>query len=145
PRVTVVGSARSTPGTAGAWVVPAQAAVLRPAGTPAAGQMLYRFASAGSAAQLRADVAALKAALPAGAISGTAFWLTAKNQATGDSAIIAPFVVAFALIGLVMAVLIVANVISGAVGASYRRICVLKSIGLTAAPAVAAHLARVGA
>jgi len=145
PKLTVVGYARSITGTAGAWVVPAQAAVLRPAGAPAAAQMLYRFASAGSVAQLRADVAALTAALPAGAISGTAFWLTAKNQATGASSIIAPFVVAFALIGLVMAVLIVANVISGAVVASYRRIGVLKSIGFTPAQVVTAYLARVGA
>jgi len=54
-------------------------------------------------------------------------------------------VVAFALIGLVMAVLIVANVVSGAVVASYRRIGVLKSIGFTPAQVVTAYLARVGA
>jgi putative ABC transport system permease protein len=53
--------------------------------------------------------------------------------------------VAFALIGLVMAVLITGNVISGAVVAGYRRIGVLKSIGFTPAQVVAAYLARVGA
>ena len=55
-----------------------------------------------------------------------------------------PFVVAFALIGLVMAVLIVGNVVSGAVIAGYHRIGVLKSIGLTPALVVAAYLGRGG-
>jgi len=55
-----------------------------------------------------------------------------------------PFVVAFALIGLAMAVLIVGNVVSGAVIAGYRRIGVLKSIGLTPAQVVAVYLGRVG-
>ena len=55
-----------------------------------------------------------------------------------------PFVVAFALIGLVMAVLIVGNVISGAVVAGYQRIGVLKSIGLSPAQVVVAYLSRVG-
>lgn len=55
-----------------------------------------------------------------------------------------PFVVAFALIGLVMAVLIVANVISGAVIAQYHRIGVLKSLGLTPAQVVAVYLSRIG-
>ena len=54
-----------------------------------------------------------------------------------------PFVLAFALIGLVMAVLIVGNVISGAVVAQYQRIGVLKSLGLTPAQVVAVYLSRV--
>ncbi len=52
--------------------------------------------------------------------------------------------VAFALIGLAMAVLIVGNVVSGAVVADYHRIGVLKSIGLTPAQVVVAYLSRVG-
>ena len=54
-----------------------------------------------------------------------------------------PFVLAFALIGLVMAVLIVGNVISGAVVAQYQRIGVLKSLGLTPGQVVAVYLRRV--
>jgi putative ABC transport system permease protein len=53
-------------------------------------------------------------------------------------------VVAFAVIGLVLAVLITANVVSAAVVASYRRIGVLKSIGFTPAQAAAAYLAQIG-
>jgi putative ABC transport system permease protein len=55
-----------------------------------------------------------------------------------------PFVVAFALIGLAMAVLIVANVVSGAVIAGYYRIGVLKSIGFSPGQVVVAYLGRVG-
>ena len=51
---------------------------------------------------------------------------------------------AFALIGLFMSVLIVANVVSGAVVASYRRIGVLKSIGFSPVQVVFAYVARVG-
>jgi putative ABC transport system permease protein len=144
PQLTIVGYASSITDTAGAWVIPSEAAALRAPRVPAAAQMLYRFASAGSNAQIRADVSAVRAALPAGALIGTSNWLTAKAEATGASSIIAPFVVAFAVIGLVMSVLIVANVVSGAVVASYRRIGVLKSIGFTPAQVVTAYLARVG-
>ena len=106
--------------------------------------MLYRFTNASTAAEIRGDVSAISAALPAGAVDGFASWLSAREQATGNSAILAPFVEAFALIGLFMSVLIVANVVSGAVVASYRRIGVLKSIGFTPAQVIAAYVARVG-
>jgi len=144
PKLTVVGMARSITDTAGAWVVPAEIAALRTPGAPALEQMLYRFTLAGSAAQIRADVAAVTAALPAGAIAGTAPWLTAPNTANGSSSIVAPFVMAFAIMGLVLSVLIVANVVSGAVVAGYRRIGVLKSIGLTPAQVTIAYVRRVG-
>ena len=55
----------------------------------------------------------------------------------------APFVVAFAIIGLVMSVLIVANVVSGAVIAGYYRIGILKSIGFTPGQVVAAYTGQV--
>ena len=71
-------------------------------------------------------------------------WLAAESETTGNGAIMEPFVVAFALIGLAMAVLIVGNVVSGAVVAGYHRIGVLKSIGLTPAQVVVAYLSRVG-
>ena len=86
---------------------------------------------------------AITRALPAGAIENCASWLTAQSQSEGNGAIMEPFVLAFALIGLVMAVLIVGNVISGAVVAQYQRIGVLKSLGLTPAQVVAVYLNRV--
>jgi putative ABC transport system permease protein len=144
PRLTVVGVANSITSTADAWVLPAELVTLRSAGAPSQAQMLYRFASAGSAAQLRGDMAAVAAALPAGSVGGFASWLSARQQASSNSAILAPFVEAFALIGVFMSVLIVANVVSGAVVASYRRIGVLKSIGFSPAQVVVAYVVRVG-
>jgi hypothetical protein len=117
---------------------------LQAPGVPQSAQMLYRFTHAASYGEVRADVAEVSRALPAGAVTGAASWLAAQNQATGNGAIMEPFVVAFALIGLAMAVLIVGNVVSGAVVASYPRIGVLKSVGLTPAQVVVAYLSRVG-
>ena len=138
-----MGFANSITSTADGWVAPGQIAALRAPGTPATAQLLYRFAQAGSDAQIRADVAAITRALPAGTVASSASWLTAQFQAEGNGAIMEPFVLAFALIGLVMAVLIVGNVISGAVVAQYQRIGVLKSLGLTPAQVVAVYLNRV--
>ena len=51
---------------------------------------------------------------------------------------------AFGIIGLVLAVLITASVVSAAVVAGYRRIGVLKSIGFTPAQVAATYLAQLG-
>jgi putative ABC transport system permease protein len=144
PSLTVVGFADSITSTADGWVAPGEIAALRAPGTAPQAQMLYRFTSAGGYAQVHADMVAVSRALPAGAFAGAGSWLTAQAAATGNGAIMEPFVVAFALIGLIMAVLIVGNVISGAVVAGYHRIGVLKSIGLSPAQVVVVYLSRVG-
>jgi putative ABC transport system permease protein len=139
PRLTVVGYASSINHSADGWVVPSQITTLRPPRAPATAQMLYRFASAGSAAALRTDTGRLRAALPAGAVTGTQSYLTVKAQETSAIAPIVPFVVAFGIIGLTMSALIVINVVSGAVVAGYRRIGILKSIGFTPAQVVGSY------
>jgi putative ABC transport system permease protein len=144
PKLTVVGIANSISNTAYAWVLPSEIGALRSPGQPAFAQMLYRFSAAGTQGQIRGDVAAVSAALPAGAVGSYSSWLTAKQADNNNGTILAPFVDAFALIGLLMAVLIVANVVSGAVVASYRRIGVLKSIGFSPAQVVVAYVTRVG-
>jgi putative ABC transport system permease protein len=143
PRLTVVGLATSITQTAQAWVTPAEIAALQAPGTPDVTQMLYRFASAGTTAQVTADIAEVRAALPHGALLGAQSWLTVKLQATGSIAPWVPFIVAFGIIGLVLSVLIVANVVSGAVVAGTRRIGVLKSIGFSPAQVVASYLIQV--
>ncbi len=143
PTLTVVGTASSVNDSTDGWVVPAEIARLRAPGTRASAQMLYRFASAGTDTALRADVTAVSAALPAGAVTATQSYLTAKLQADGDIAPWVPFLVAFGVIGMVMSVLIVANVVSGAVVAGYRRIGILKSIGFTPGQVVAAYAGQV--
>src|SRR5262249_7875044 len=102
------------------------------------------FQHADTQPQISADVTALTRALPAGTITGAGSWLTVKSQQSGTIAIIVPFVVAFGVIGLVMSVLIVGNVVNGAVVAGYRRIGVLKSIGVPPAQVVTAYVAQVG-
>jgi putative ABC transport system permease protein len=144
PVLTVVGVAKSITDTADGWVLPAQIAALRPPHAPATAQMLYRFRHVDTQPQLSSDVTALNRALPAGTITGTSSWLTVKNQESGSIAIIVPFVVAFGVIGLAMSVLIVGNVVNGAVVAGYRRIGVLKSIGFTPAQVTAAYVAQAG-
>ena len=145
PVLTVVGFANSVTSTADGWVTPTEIARLRAPGTPASEQMLYSFRNAGSYAQIRVGVTDITRALPRGAVTGPgASWLAAQQESEGNGAIMEPFVVAFALIGLVMAVLIVGNVISGAVVAQYRRIGVLKSIGLSPAQVALAYVSRVG-
>ncbi|HEY7277557.1 MAG TPA: FtsX-like permease family protein [Trebonia sp.] len=144
PALTVVGFANSVTNTADAWVSPGELSSLLATGAPPASQLLYRFASAATEAQLRADAAAVTKALPAGAVIDWGSWLTAQQSENSNAAIMEPFVIAFALIGLVMAVLIVGNVISGAVVAQYHRIGVLKSLGLSPAQVVAVYLSRIG-
>jgi putative ABC transport system permease protein len=142
PTLTVVGIATSVTGSADGWVVPGQIAPLRPAKAPASAQMLYRFRTAGSAAAIRADVAAVTEALPRGAVPAAQSYLTVREQEASGIAPIAPFLVAFGLTGLVMSALIVINVVGGAVVAGYRRIGILKSIGFTPGQVVTAYAAQ---
>jgi len=143
PKLTVVGIATSATGTAQGWVTPGEIAALHAAGTPETSQMLYRFSSAATTAAVNTDIAAVTAALPHGSVLGTQSWLDAQAQATASFAPWVPFIVAFGLIGLVMSVLIVINVVSGAVVAGTRRIGVLKSIGFSPAQVVAAYVLQV--
>jgi putative ABC transport system permease protein len=144
PTLTVVGFANSVTSTADGWVTPAEITKLQTSATAPGDQMLYSFTSAGSFTALRADVRQIARALPARAVTAPSYWLVAEQQAEGNGAIMEPFVVAFALIGLAMAVLIVGNVVSGAVVAQYHRIGVLKSIGLSPTQVVVTYLSRVG-
>ena len=139
PRLTVVGLATSVSRSADAWVVPDQISALSAPGTPATAEMLYRLHSAGTASAVSAGTAAVTRALPAGAVTGTQSYLDVRAAQHDQVAVYAPFVVAFAIIGLVMSVLIVANVVSGAVIAGYYRIGILKSIGFTPGQVIAAY------
>jgi putative ABC transport system permease protein len=146
PKLTIVGVGGSVArlGDADGWVTPGEVAALTPPGTHPRAQMLYTFTKASTALQIAADVSALKAALPAGAVISDDSWLGAEGQTSTEQSVNTPFVLAFALIGLVLAVLIVATLVSGAVVASYRRIGVLKSVGFTPWQVAASYLAQIG-
>jgi putative ABC transport system permease protein len=139
PTLTVVGIATSVSDSADGWVTPGEIAALRTSRTPSRERVLYRFRRAGTASAIGSDIAAVAAALPAGAVTATESYLTIKAQEASGIAPIAPFLVAFGVIGLVMSALIVVNIVSGAVVSGYRRIGILKSIGFTPGQVVAAY------
>ena len=143
PTLTIVGVARSVSGTADGWVAPEQVAALTAPGDTGGLQMLYRLAEAGTAAQVDAGRAAVAAALPAGALTASRSWLTTRQDgSSGDTALFVPFLIAFGVLGLVMAVLIIGNVIAGAVSMGTRRIGILKALGFTPGQVVRAYVGQ---
>ncbi|MEU0571977.1 FtsX-like permease family protein [Nonomuraea sp. NPDC005983] len=137
--LTVVGFATSMSQSAGAWVLPEQLAVL----APAASQMLYRFASAATEEQIRTSLATITAELPKGALSSSRSYLSIKAAFSGQSDDYLPFMMVFGVLGLAVAVLIVGNVISGAVISGFKHIGVLKALGFTPNQVVAVYLTMV--
>ncbi|QFZ19046.1 ABC transporter permease [Saccharothrix syringae] len=137
--LTVVGYAHSVSASADAWVTPEQVAALGPTGT----QVLYRFTRAATAAEVDAGRDAVTAGLPAGALLGAQSYLALKEQVSAEVAIYIPFLAFFGVLGLAVAVLIVANVVSGAVVAGFRHIGVLKAVGFTPNQVMAVYLVMV--
>jgi putative ABC transport system permease protein len=140
-KLIVVGVADSVTGTADAWVLPPEIAAL--AGQTGTGQtqVLYRFASAGSSSAIAADIASVRTALPRGALlNNPVSYLVVRQSEESNVAPWVPFIVAFGVIALVISVLIVVNVVSGAVIAGTTRIGVLKSIGFTPVQVVASYV-----
>ncbi|MEU6550256.1 ABC transporter permease [Streptomyces sp. NPDC046915] len=142
PTLTVVGVARSVTGTADAWVTPAQAEALTGTGGAPAYEMLYRFRHAGTGAEVAADRAAIGAAVPKGAMTGAQSYLTVRQRETANAMAFVPFLAAFGVLGLLLSVLVIGIVVSGAVGAATRRIGILKSLGFTPAQVVRAYVGQ---
>jgi putative ABC transport system permease protein len=147
PELTVVGLASSAGGSADGWVPPGELAALTAPGTAPDYQMLYRFRSAATDAQVSADRAGVTAAAPAGSMTAgsmtaAASYLQARRAADQSSAEYVPFVVAFGVLGLVMSILVIGIVVSGAVGAATWRIGILKSLGFTPAQVVRAYVGQ---
>ncbi|MFE4539071.1 ABC transporter permease [Streptomyces scopuliridis] len=140
--LSVVGFAVSAGRTADAWATPAQVDALAPEGNPLTSQMLYRFDSASTKEQILAARMKLAASVDSGALLGTQSWLDTKCAADQGAAATVPFMMAFGVLGIVMSVIIVSSVISGAVGTSLRRIGILKAIGFTPCEVVRAYVAQ---
>jgi putative ABC transport system permease protein len=139
-RLTVTGVADSVTGTADGWVLPREITALGGGRAAGQAQLLYRFARAGSAAAITADIAAVRAALPRGALLDSLSYLDVRQAEQGNVAPWVPFIIAFGVMGLVISVLIVVNVVGGAVIAGTTRIGVLKSIGFTPGQVVASYV-----
>ncbi|MFI8191994.1 ABC transporter permease [Streptomyces sp. NPDC085946] len=142
PTLSIVGFAVSASKTADAWADPAQVDALGSTGNPVSSQMLYRFDSASTKQQILAGRGKLAASVGSGALLGTQSWLDTKRAADQGAAATVPFVMAFGALGIVMSVIIVSSVISGAVGTSLRRIGILKAIGFTPREVVRAYVAQ---
>ncbi|NUP53572.1 MAG: ABC transporter permease [Catenulispora sp.] len=142
PSFKVVGFADSVTDTATGFATADGFARLAAAGAKADVQMLYRFATAGTEADIAADKQAVAAAVPAGAVEDGQSYLTAEQQATGNAKAFVPFLVAFGILGLVLSVLIIAIVVSGAVASGMRRIGILKSLGFTPSQVTRAYTAQ---
>ena len=138
-RLTIVGFAYSVSGSADAWVAPAQMTSLKPTST----QMLYRFAQAATNEQVSAGQSAVVAGLPSGALVGSQSYLQLRALATGEPNTFVPFLMVFGWLGLAVAVLIVANVVSGAVVSGFKHIGVLKALGFTPTQVMTVYLAMV--
>jgi putative ABC transport system permease protein len=139
-KLTVCGVADSVTGTADAWVLPAEVRALAGRANPVQAQMLYRFTNVASTPAIDADVAELRGALPRGALLNAASYLAVRQAEQSAIAPWVPFIIAFGVIALVISVLIVVNVVSGAIIAGTTRIGVLKSIGFTPAQVVASYV-----
>jgi len=139
--MTVVGVANSVTNTADAWVLPAEMnAIAGSAGTGQA-QLLYRFSSSATSTDITSDINEIKAALPRGAVlGGPVSYLDIRQSEQSGIAPWVPFIIAFGVIALVISVLIVVNVVGGAVVAGTTRIGVLKSIGFTPLQVVACYV-----
>jgi putative ABC transport system permease protein len=143
PRLLVVGNGGSAARQEVAWMTPGGIAALGAVGAPPRQEMLYTFRSAATAVEMDADLKAIEAALPKGAVVSSVSWLLTSDQLGGVQGINTPFVLAFALLAIVLAALITAAVVSGVVVVGYRRIGVLKSIGFTPAQITTAYLLQV--
>jgi putative ABC transport system permease protein len=137
--LTIVGFAYSVSQSADAWVTPEQLNALHPTST----QMLYRFTHAATNAEVTAGQQAVTAGLPSDALLGTQSYLALRALTAGQPNTFVPFLMVFGWLGLAVAVLIVANVVSGAVVAGFKHIGVLKSLGFTPTQVMTVYLGMV--
>ncbi|GAB2830847.1 hypothetical protein GCM10027176_39010 [Actinoallomurus bryophytorum] len=142
PSFKVVGFGGSVTNSATAFATADGFARLTAAGAKSDEQMLYRFAKAGTNADIATDKKAVAAAAPAGAVEGGQTYLTAEQQATGNAKAYVPFLIGFGFLGLFMSVLIISIVVSGTVASGIRRIGILKSLGFTPSQVARAYTAQ---
>lgn len=134
--LTIVGRAYSVSQTADAWVPPDQIVALG----PTTAQVLYRFADADTPAAVAAHASAVTDGLPQGALLGSQSWLTVRQAVAAGPGAYIPFLTTFGLLGLAVAILIIGNVVSGAVVSGFRHIGVLKALGFTPRQVVLVYL-----
>lgn len=132
PVLTVVGEAVDViPYPDRGWVSSAQVEALSSGDVDHGYRMAYRFRAAANRSELRADAKEIEDAVPPGAVLGYSSYLDFKDSYNFTNSLILTFLLAFAALALGAVAVIVANVVTGAVLASYRDIGILKAIGFT--------------
>ncbi|MFI2760538.1 FtsX-like permease family protein [Streptomyces echinatus] len=139
PTLTIVGFAFDLSHTADAWVAPAQIGALHPTAT----QMLFRFRAAATEEGLRAELAEVTGGLPRGTLTASRTYLALKHRIGSNARAYAPYLMAFGVLGILVAVLIVANVVSGAVVSGFRHIGILKALGFTPGQVLGVYLTMI--
>lgn len=136
----IVGWAHSVSASADGWVTPGQVSAMRPAAT----QMLYRFSGDVSSREaVTQRLAGATTGLPGQALIAAQPYQTVKEKAGETAGVYLPFLGTFGVLGLLVAIIIVGNVISGAVVSGFRHIGVLKSLGFTPRQVAAVYLTMV--
>ena len=136
----VVGWAWSVSESADAWAAPEQVAAMKPAGT----QMLYRFSGDVSSREaVEQRLAGVTTGLPGKALLAAQPYQVVKEEVAETAGVYLPFLGAFGVLGLLVAIIIVGNVVSGAVVSGFRHIGVLKSVGFTPRQVIAVYLTMV--
>jgi len=132
PVLTVVGEAVDViPTSNRGWVASTVVGSLTSTDATHAYRMAYRFRSAATRADLRADVKEIEDSMPAGSVLSYSSYLDFRDSYSFNNSLILTFLLAFAALAIAAVAVIVANVVTGAVLASYREIGILKAIGFT--------------
>jgi putative ABC transport system permease protein len=132
PALHVVGIAASvSPYTTDVWVAPGQIIATVTSRSPLQYQVLYRVTPAGTAAELQKATQSITRGLPAAAVVNTSNYLDQKMNADLLSSVMVPFLLAFSAFALLASLMIITNVVSGVVIASYRDIGIMKSVGFS--------------
>jgi len=118
-----------------AWVLPTAVPALT---SPDSAYYLmdYRFASDPTNAQLQDSINRLRAALPAGSITGSLNYILIRNIFNITNQILTGVLGAFSVFALAATVAIVATLVTGIVISAYREIGIMKAIGFTPAEVV---------
>jgi len=94
-------------------------------------QMLYRFATPPTTAQLQADVDRLRASLPPGSVLSSVNYLLIRTLFDGSNQAFTNVLLIFSVIALAGTAAIVANLVTGIVISAYREIGIMKAVGFT--------------
>src|SRR5437899_2216433 len=82
-----------------------------------------------SQTEILAALSAVKVAVPAGAVLGYISYLDSRDSFNFTASLVLTFLLAFAAMALASVAVIVSNVVTGAVLASYREIGIVKALG----------------